>query len=130
MALLSDESIETRNRAAYSLVRWDWPDMQKQFQSMTQSEDLRRAGCASFILAKYYDQKLNGDVLDRYLESELNYLVGPPYAGTDNVVAIIQVLGQQGTRSSLSVLEKATTHRHRLVREASEKAVLQISSKK
>lgn len=128
--LLGDESIEVRDRAASSLWRWNWPDMQKRFQVIAESDELSRAGCATVMLANRFDQKLKSDVLDRYLALELERLVGPPYRGNDNVVRIIQVLGQQGTKPSLSVLEKASTHSHRNVRSEAEKASAQIRLRK
>ena len=82
------------------------------------------------MLAKYYDQKIKSDVLDRYLEVELDRLVGPPYSGPGSVVVIIQILGQQGTKSSLRVLEKASTHSHGDVRREAEKASAQIRLRK
>lgn len=130
LELLGDEGLEVRDCAAFSLWRWNWPDMQKRFQSVADSTDLRRAGCAATFLVNYYDQKVDGDVLDRYLAAELDRLTGPPYRGNDNVVRIIQALGKQRKDSSLSILEKALTHSHRSIRAEAEKASAQIRLKK
>jgi hypothetical protein len=106
-ALLSDESIEVRDRAAGTLCAWHRagspPDVFDLFVRAQESKDIRRAGCAARILATQSKKQARPALLNAYLVSELEKpQQSPTVFGADNISAIIRLLAEIGDPSSKS----------------------------
>jgi len=123
LRLLGDPSIETRHRAACTLLKWKLAQAGRGLEESRESSNLTVAGAANVALAWHLKKQVDRPVVHSYLEQELKALDGPPYSGTDNVVAIIHVLRDQGDASSLSVLEAALRHKHRYVQKEAGAAI-------
>jgi len=126
LKLLADESIETRHRAAWTLLVWKLPEARKRIEQSRHSRNPTVAGVANYGLARFGHQGIDLSSIHTYLEQQLGALTGPPYRGTDDVVGIIWVLGERGDVTSLPVLEEATQHAHSSVRGAAQNAIEQI----
>jgi hypothetical protein len=103
-ALLGDESIEVRDRAASSLCQWKSPNVKHVFLKALKDSDVRRAGCAARVLFSVYGYTPEIDVLNQYLDSELDK--APPLAAADNTCLMIRCLARTGHDSSIAVIEE------------------------
>ena len=126
--LLDDESIEVRDRAAGTLCSWHRndavPGIKDLFQRNLEAKDIRRAGCAARVLATVFDMTPRLDLLNAYLEAELDK--SPPQFGGDNARAVMRILGSNGDPSSRAVLEKATRYPNRYVAADAQQALSKI----
>jgi hypothetical protein len=121
--MLGDESIEVRHFALDILARWNLAGTTDELTRLSHDRDPTVAGVAAFGLARYYHRDAKLSKVDRYLGRELRTLVGPPYAGTDEVVALIGVLGAGSNPSRFRALHLAAEHMHPAVRTAARDAL-------
>ena len=121
--MLGDPSIEVRHRALDTIARWNLPGTTDVLDRLSRDPDPTIAGMAAFGLARYYHRDAALWKIDRYLGQELPTLVGPPYAGTDAVVALIAVLGAGSNPNRFPALHLAEKHAHPAVRAAAKKAL-------
>ncbi len=129
LKLLADKSIEVRDRAAWTLLVWKLPSARKRVQELRDSPDPTVAGVANYALARFGEARIDLGAIHKYLRQELKALTGPPYSGTDHVVGILWVLRDRGDVNSLPVLQEATRHEHRSIREEAQKAVEEIKKR-
>jgi HEAT repeat protein len=126
--LLDDESIEVRDRAAGTLHAWhhraQFPGVKEVFLQNLDSKDIRRAGVAARILATFFELPPRVDVLNAYLDAELDKT--PPQFGQDNARAVIRLLGRISDPTSKPVLQKASQYPHRYVAADAREALLQM----
>ncbi len=122
--LLRDESIEVRDRAAFSLYRWKSPNVKQVFVKALKDRDLRSAGCAAVVLFSYYGDTPEIDVLNRYLDAELDK--APPLGAADNTRSIIRCLSRIGHDSSVATLKKAAAHQHRAIADEAAQALAKV----
>jgi hypothetical protein len=127
--LLDDESIEVRDRAAGTLCSWhrsgSVPGIKEVFLRSLESENIRRAGVAARVLATFFEMPPHLDVLNAYLNAELDK--SPPEFGGDNARAVIRLLGRISDPSSKPVLQKATQYPNRYVGADAQEALSKIT---
>ena len=121
--MFADTSIEVRHRALDTIARWNLPGTTDELDRLSRDPDPTVAGVAAFGLARYYHRDAPLSKIDRYLGRELRTLVGPPYAGTDAVVALIAVLGAGANPNRFPALHLAEKHPHPAVSAAAKKAL-------
>lgn len=123
-ALLSDESVEVRGCAADALFTWKMLDVKHVFLLAMNDLDIRRAGCASLTLYFGYRDPPNVELLNRYLDFELDR--SPPFSAGHSTCAIIRCLAEINNDSSVAVLRKAAAHKHRVIAEEATRALAKV----